>query len=135
MKRIVIAEDDPDTLQLLIDTLAFRGYEVFPTEDGAQAWQIIQRETPDIAILDLRMPGLSGLEICRRIRAHPTTRDVRIIVLTAYAEQAAAASRSGADAYLVKPFAPRELRRQIEALEARRSGDPPDSTQPPSWSR
>ena len=118
MKRLVVADDDESILSLLWDTLRLRGYEIVPARDGQEAWHLIQREVPDVALLDVKMPGLSGIEICRRLRSDPTTRHIGVIFLTASEESKYAAFRWGADAYMVKPFSPRDLRRQVEAVEA-----------------
>jgi CheY-like chemotaxis protein len=116
MKRIIVADDDASILSLLVETLTSRGYVLTTARDGQQAWRLIQEEVPDVAILDLRMPKLTGIEVCRLIRADPVTQAVRVLLLTGSPGQEPVARRAGADAYLVKPFAPRELRRAIEGL-------------------
>lgn len=118
---IVVAEDDPDILRLLSDTLTFRGYRVLSARTGEQAWQTIREDQPTVAVLDLRMPGLDGLEVCRRIRADRKVRDMGVIILTADRRRREEAERAGADAFLVKPFSPRELQQQVAAVEKRKT--------------
>lgn len=114
MKQIVVADEDASLLSLLVETLTSRGYVLTTARDGQEAWRLIQEDVPDVAILDVRMPKLTGIEVCRLIRADPKTRSVRVLFLTGHPEQKALARRVGADAYLLKPFSPRELRRAIE---------------------
>jgi DNA-binding response OmpR family regulator len=118
---VVVAEDDLSVLSLLTDTLTLRGYRVLPARDGQRAWETIRQEGPSVVVLDVRMPALDGLEVCRRLRADPATRHIGVIILTADRHHRDAALKAGADTYLVKPFSPRALRREIEALEHRRA--------------
>jgi pilus assembly protein CpaE len=118
MKRVVVAEDDQEILSLVASSLAFRGYEVIPTRDGLEAWALIQAELPEAVVLDIEMPGLSGVEVCQRLRADPATRNMAVIFLTAHGEpqDRKAALDAGANEFLVKPFAPRELTARMDAL-------------------
>lgn len=118
MKRIVVAEDNHEILKLVESTLRFRGYDVTTARNGQEAWEIIARNPPDAAILDMNMPGVDGLEVCRRIRSDPSTQHVGVIFLTAYEqlENKVAAFNAGADDYVVKPFVPGELALRIDAV-------------------
>lgn len=107
----LIADDDPDILLLLSLTLARDGYEVVVATDGLAAYEAAIDRIPHLVVLDLMMPGIDGCEVTRRLRAEESTKDVPIVIVTAFAEesQAANALEAGADAYVRKPFSPREL--------------------------
>jgi two-component system phosphate regulon response regulator PhoB len=121
MSTILLAEDDPDIRHLVSFKLGRGGFEVVSVEDGFAALREAHRRPPDLAILDVRMPKMSGIEVCRELRGGPHTAQVPIIMLTARArpqdlEQAYAA---GATDYVVKPFSPRELLERVESVLAR----------------
>ena len=121
MSTILLAEDDPDILHMVAFKLRRSGFDVLEATDGFTALQEARRRTPDLVLLDVRMPRMDGLAVCRELRAGPRTTGVPIIMLTARArpqdrEQAYAA---GATDYIVKPFSPRELVRRVEAALAR----------------
>ena len=110
--RVVIADDDPDIRELVRISAAKAGLVVVAdVEDGAAAWEAIQTSVPDLAILDVAMPGLAGVEVCRLVRAVDTLAAMHIILLSAAADEASRQRGidAGADAYLVKPFSPRDL--------------------------
>ena len=117
-KRILVADDDHDILSMLQNALKFRGYEVIQAENGDQAWELILKELPDAAILDVDMPYLSGLQVCRNLRAESRTRHIGVIFLTGHQEVAdkVLAFEVGADDYITKPFLPRELTARLAAL-------------------
>ena len=121
MTRVLIADDDDDIRELVAFKLAQKGYQVTSAADGPAALAAVEAEPPDLAVLDVTMPGMSGLDVCRQLRANPDTADIAIILLTARAQEAdvQAGFGSGADDYVVKPFSPRELLSRIEALLAR----------------
>jgi two-component system phosphate regulon response regulator PhoB len=121
MSTILLAEDDPDIRYLVAYKLRKSGFAVVEAADGLAALHEARRETPDLILLDMRMPQLSGLDVCRELRSGPHTGTVPIIILTAQArpqdvEQAYAA---GATDYIVKPFSPRALVLRVEAALAR----------------
>ena len=121
MSTILLAEDDPDVRHLVTVKLGRGGFDVVAVPDGFAALREVHRQPPDLVILDVRMPRMSGIEVCRELRAGPRTAAVPIIMLTARArpqdlEQAYAA---GATDYVVKPFSPRDLLRRVEAELAR----------------
>jgi DNA-binding response OmpR family regulator len=109
---VVIADDDADIRQLVRISATKAGLEVVAeVGDGDRAWEAIERFVPDLAILDVAMPGFTGLEVCRLVRADPALNEVRVILVSAAADEAAieAGLAAGAIDYLPKPFSPREL--------------------------
>ncbi len=122
---ILVVDDDPPILRMLARTLDAEGYAVTTAADGAAALVAIEHSAPDLVVLDVAMPGLDGLAVCRRIRAKGLS--VPILLLTARAEVEArvAGLDAGADDYLAKPFAAEELLARLRAL-LRRGHDPPD---------
>jgi two-component system, OmpR family, phosphate regulon response regulator PhoB len=120
MSTILLAEDDPDILYMVSFKLRRAGFDVVETADGFAALELARQERPDLVLLDVRMPRMDGITVCRELRAAPHTERVPIIMLTARArpqdrEQAYAA---GATGYIVKPFSPRELVLRVEAALA-----------------
>lgn len=122
MSTILLAEDDPDIRHLVSYKLTKCGFDVIEVADGRAALQAArQQPPPDLVLLDVRMPFMNGLEVCRELRDGPRTSALPIIILTARArpqdvEQAFAA---GATDYVVKPFSPRELVQRVETVLAR----------------
>ena len=117
MQRVLIAEDDPTSRRLLQVTLEKWGFGVEVCCDGHEAWGALQcNDAPQLAILDWMMPGIDGLEICRRLRALPRQRVCYAILLTAkdQKQDLAEGLGSGADDYMIKPFDPRELRARLQ---------------------
>jgi len=110
--RVVIADDDADIRDLVTLTVRRAGLEpVAVVADGDAALASILREDPDLAILDITMPGMSGFEVCRAVRAAGTTSDVRIVLLSASVDDddRAMSLAAGADYFMAKPFSPKEL--------------------------
>jgi len=122
--RILVVDDDPGVRDSLRRSLAFNGYEVELAEDGQQALTAIALRRPEAVILDVMMPGLDGLETCRRLRA--AGEDIPVLMLTARESVADRVSGldAGADDYLVKPFALDELLARLRALLRRTLGGP-----------
>lgn len=117
MMQVLIAEDEPISRKVLEDSLRSWGYDVIVAKTGDQAWEVLKREdSPNLAILDWVMPGLDGLEICRRIRAQNTPGYVYIILLTAKSgrEDIIRGLESGADDYIIKPFYREELKCRLK---------------------
>ncbi|NLW56195.1 MAG: response regulator transcription factor [Firmicutes bacterium] len=117
-ERILIVEDEPNIIELVAYNLEKEGWLVSKAQTGEEGWEKIQAERPDIILLDLMLPGIDGMEICRRTRQNKLTRDIPIIILTAKAEEAdrVLGLESGADDYVTKPFSPRELVARIRAV-------------------
>lgn len=122
MQTILIADDDHKIIDMLRRTLVYEGYDVLTAADGPEALAQAQSHQPDLVVLDWMMPGLSGLEVARRLRAADKT---PILMLTARdaIEDRVEGLDVGADDYLVKPFAPVELLARIRALLRRVSDD------------
>ncbi len=117
-KSVLIVDDDPDSLETLRMLLIEEGYAVRAASSGAEAILIIREAVPDIMVLDVMMPGMSGYDLCRYLRDRPTTRDTPIIAYTGH--QAVAHSNAGLyDRVLIKPAEISELRQAIESLIAR----------------
>jgi two-component system cell cycle response regulator DivK len=115
---ILHVEDNPDNRMLIRDLLQFRGYRVVEVTDGGEAVAAAERERPDIILMDVQLPGISGLEAVRRIKARRDLRHIPIVAITSFAlsgdEKKAFAA--GCDAYVTKPYEPRELLKLIEKL-------------------
>lgn len=121
--RILIVEDEEPLTLLLRYNLEAEGYEVDAAARGDDAQLRLQETTPDLVILDWMLPGLSGIELCRRLRARPETRTLPIIMLTARGEESEKVRglATGADDYIVKPFSVPELLARVKALLRRAS--------------
>ena len=114
--RILVADDDLTTRLVLTGVLRKWGHEVVAAVDGTQAWETMQSvDAPTLAILDWMMPGLSGVEVCSRVRSLPSDQPPYLILLTSKGEKAdiVAGLEAGADDYLAKPFDPGELRARV----------------------
>lgn len=121
MARIVIADDDADIRELVAFKLRRDGHDVTPVNDGAAAVEACRSERPDLVILDVMMPGMSGLDAARAIREEESLAGLPIIMLTARAQESDMEQgfAAGADDYVVKPFSPRELSSRVGAVLAR----------------
>jgi len=119
--RILVADDDVDIRELVEFKLSTLGHDVVAVADGAAAIEACQASRPDLAVLDVMMPGVSGLDAIRAIRADPALADLPVILLTARAQESDVETGfdSGADDYITKPFSPRELAARVEALLTR----------------
>lgn len=126
--RILVADDDPAVRESLRRSLSFNGYQVTLASDGTEALTAAADPAPDLVLLDVNMPGVDGLEVCRRIRASGS--DVPVLILTARVEvgDRVLGLDAGADDYLPKPFALEELLARIRAL-LRRVRPPTDDGQ------
>ena len=123
MNRILVVEDEPAILRGLADNLKFESYEVLTASDGEAGYKLIKEKNPDLIVLDLMLPKLSGYEVCRKVRGEGIT--TPILMLTARGEEVdrVLGLDLGADDYVTKPFAVRELLARIRAL-LRRSQPP-----------
>jgi two-component system phosphate regulon response regulator PhoB len=121
-QRILVVDDEPDLLELVRVNLSQAGFEVETAETGRQALERARRATPDLLILDLMLPDLSGTEVCRHLRADPSLGEIPIIMLTARADEVdrVVGLEIGADDYVTKPFSPRELTLRVRAVLRRR---------------
>jgi DNA-binding response OmpR family regulator len=117
-RRILIADDEPNIVAALEFLLQRAGFEVDIARNGEEALQRFDAAPPDLVLLDVMMPLVSGFDVCRRIRARPECSGVKIIMLTARGRQAEVqkGAELGADLYVVKPFSTRDLVDKIHAL-------------------
>ncbi len=125
--KILVVEDEADVLDLLLINLRAAGFTVIAVEDGAQALAKARSEPPSLIILDLMLPKMSGLEICKVLKSEAATRNIPVIMLTAKAEEVdkIVGLELGADDYVTKPFSPRELILRINRSLRRGKNDAP----------
>ena len=115
---ILIADDDPDIIEFVTYNLSREGYEVVSANDGTTAIRLAKNQIPDLIILDIMMPGMDGIEVCRELRSNHKFEDTVIAFLTARSEDCAqiAGFNSGGDDYITKPIRPQLLVSRINAL-------------------
>ena len=116
--RVLIVEDEPDIRELVVHHLKREGYKVSAASSGEEALRQVQAAPPDLVILDLMMPAMDGLEVCRRLRQDPSTVSLPIVMLTAKGDEVdrVLGLEIGADDYIVKPFSPKELLARVRAV-------------------
>ena len=116
--RVLVVEDESDLVVMLRYNLEKEGFEVAATGDGEEALLLVEEQAPDIILLDWMVPMVSGIEVCRRLRRNPDTRDIPIIMLTARGEEddRVRGLNAGADDYVTKPFSPGELIARVHAV-------------------
>jgi two-component system alkaline phosphatase synthesis response regulator PhoP len=121
MTKILIAEDEPDIRDLIAFTLRFAGYEVVTGINGEEAVQLAKKEFPDLILLDVRMPKMTGYDACKEIKADPTLKDIPVVFLSAKGQEAEIRDgmEAGAEEYLLKPFAPDQLTERVRAVLAK----------------
>jgi DNA-binding response OmpR family regulator len=115
---VLVVEDEPDIRNLIVHHLTRDGFRCRAVASGADALQRVKAATPDLVVLDLMLPGLDGLDVCRRLRSDPGSAGVPIIMLTAKADEVdrVLGLEMGADDYVVKPFSPKELVARVRAV-------------------
>ena len=130
-KRILIVEDEEKLVADLADKLRAEGYDVFTALDGERGWELARRERYDLIVLDIMLPGLDGLSLCRMIRNNSKTADVPIIMLTARGTEVdkIVGLESGADDYIVKPFGLGEFLARVRVQMRRPSPDRKNQSQ------
>jgi DNA-binding response OmpR family regulator len=129
--RIVVAEDDEDILRLVGFILRRQGYTVLEARTGTEALDVIRRERPDLALLDLRLPDLTGLQVVRALAADATVEPLPLIMLSASAQAAdvEAGLSAGVAAYVPKPFTPQQLSDVVaEVLDEQRQSESQDAS-------
>jgi two-component system alkaline phosphatase synthesis response regulator PhoP len=116
--KILVVDDEPFIVELVKFNLESAGYEVITASDGHEALKLIEKEHPDLIILDIMLPGIDGMEICRALRFKRETRDIPVILLTAKTGEIdkVLGLEMGADDYITKPFSPRELVARVRAV-------------------
>jgi DNA-binding response OmpR family regulator len=118
MAKILIADDERDIRDLVAFALRFAGYEVLTTSNGEEAVRAVLEDAPDLILLDVRMPRMTGYEACRLIKEQPGTQDIPIVFLSAKGQEAEvnAGLQLGAVEYIVKPFSPDDLLMRVKAI-------------------
>lgn len=118
MAKILVAEDERDIRDLISFTLRFAGHIVVTTNDGEEALERTIQEKPDLVILDVRMPRMTGYETCRRIKADKAVKDIPVVFLSAKGQESEvkAGMDAGAVEYILKPFSPDELNERVSAI-------------------
>jgi DNA-binding response OmpR family regulator len=121
MAKILIAEDEPDIRELVAFTLRFGGYEVVAASNGEDAVHTASREHPDLILMDVRMPRLTGYDACRMMKASVDLKDIPVVFLSAKGQDSEIQSglEAGAEEYLLKPFSPDQLTERVRAILAK----------------
>src|SRR5689334_16562302 len=116
--KVLVVDDEDSIIELVRLGLRYEGFQVEVASDGEQGLTLAQRISPDVVILDIMLPGIDGLEVCRRLRSNPTTSDVPVLMLTAKDEvgDRILGLQTGADDYLTKPFDFYELLERVRAI-------------------
>ena len=130
-KKIVVADDETHILHIVSMKLSNAGYEVLTAEDGEEALEVCQAELPDILLTDYQMPYMTGLELCRALRAVPATASIPVVMLTArgFDIEPAEMAGTGIVDVLAKPFSPREVLAKVRQLiGAARPAEPVEET-------
>jgi len=133
MSRILVIEDERDLQQILAYNLRKEGHEVLQALDGAEGLRTARGQKPDLVLLDLMLPDLPGTEVCKALKADPSTRDIPVLMLTAKGEEIdrVLGFELGAEDYVVKPFSVRELLLRVQAILRRlhgaKSAEPEDA--------
>jgi CheY-like chemotaxis protein len=125
MAKILIAEDERDIRDLVIFTLQFSGYEVVSAANGEEAIDVTRREQPDLILMDVRMPRMTGYEACRVLKKEEPTQHIPIVFLSAKGQEKEVQSglEVGATDYILKPFSPAHLTQRIDEILARVTAD------------
>ena len=116
--KILVIEDEPDILEVVQYNLEREGYKVVPCRNGEQGLSRIRTDNPDLVVLDLMLPGMDGVEVCRQVKSDPVTRAIPIVMVTAKGEESdiVLGLGIGADDYITKPFSPRELVARVKVV-------------------
>jgi two-component system cell cycle response regulator DivK len=115
-KRILVVEDQEDNRQILRDLLGNAGYDMVEAENGEEALAEVEKQKPDLILMDIQLPVMDGYEATRRIKANPDLKAIPIIVVTSYALSGdeGKARDAGCDAYVTKPYSPRQLLAKVK---------------------
>jgi CheY-like chemotaxis protein len=118
MAKILIAEDERDIRDLIMFTLRYAGHEVIATNDGAEAVEAVRKEMPDLVLMDVRMPKMTGYQACEIIKADPELAHIPVVFLSAKGQEAEVRTglEAGAVEYIMKPFAPDQLAAKIQSI-------------------
>ena len=118
MAKILIAEDERDIRELITFTLQIAGYQVIPTSDGEEAFETAKKEIPDLIVLDVRMPRMTGYEACIHLKSAITTKHIPVIFVSAKGQEGEVQTGLdiGASDYLIKPFSPAQLVNLVQSV-------------------
>ena len=118
MTKILIAEDERDIRELVNFSLQFGGFTVVQAANGAEAVELAQKELPDLILMDVRMPKMTGYEACRQMKTMPELSDIPVVFLSAKGQETEIQTglEVGAEEYILKPFAPDELVKQVQTV-------------------
>lgn len=121
MAKILIAEDERDIRDLVAFTLRFAGHEVFAAANGEEAVELAPKVSPDLILMDVRMPRMTGYEACKVMKANPDLKDIPVVFLSAKGQESEIQQGLdvGAEAYLLKPFAPDQLTARVKEILAK----------------
>ena len=121
MAKILIAEDERDIRDLVAFTLRFAGHEVSAAANGEEAVELATKVNPDLILMDVRMPRMTGYEACKVMKANPDLKDIPVVFLTARGQETEIQQglEAGAEEYLLKPFAPDQLTTRVKAIVAK----------------
>ncbi|MFM8320786.1 MAG: response regulator transcription factor [Chloroflexota bacterium] len=121
MAKILIAEDERDIRDLITFTLRFAGHEVIPTSNGEEAWQTAQQVLPDLILMDVRMPRMTGYEACEQLKKTESTQNIPVVFLSAKGQESEVRTGLdvGAEEYILKPFSPDQLTERIKGILVR----------------
>ena len=119
--KIVVIEDEPDIVEVISYNLKREGYNVLAVDRGDESINLIRNQSPSLIILDLMLPGMDGLSVCRQLKSDPIVKDIPVIMISAKGEESdiVIGLEMGADDYLTKPFSPRELLARVKAVSRR----------------
>ena len=117
-RKIVVIEDEPDIVEVISYSLKREGYNVLAVDRGDESINLIRNQSPSLIILDLMLPGMDGLSVCRQLKSDPIVKDIPVIMISAKGEESdiVIGLEMGADDYLTKPFSPRELLARVKAV-------------------
>ncbi len=129
-RKILVIEDEADIREVIIYNLIRENYDTLGASDGEEGMRLIQAESPDLVLLDLMLPGVNGLDICKRLKMEPSLGSIAIIMVTAKGEEAdiVLGLELGADDYVTKPFSPKELVSRVKAVLRRSRAERQDET-------
>jgi DNA-binding response OmpR family regulator len=118
MNRILVVDDEPDIVELVHDILTGNGFEVYTANSGEEALNMLDTVMPDLIVLDIVLPGLSGLELCRKIKSKSSLANIRVLFLTVLGRPVDHSwmEDAGCDGYLLKPFEKKELLQKVDAM-------------------
>lgn len=114
--KALVADDERQIRDLLSEFLTSEGYEVLLASDGEEATGLAEREYPDVILLDVKMPGIDGIEVCKRLKAEPKTQFIPVIMITGYVDNKMAAIEAGADDFVNKPIDLVELAVRLKSI-------------------